>query len=380
MKISSPLNTTSLFLLLVLCNSVPLVGQTPATVELGNERGPCVLLRNQNVLFGQATQRGNDVSIVRGDNSEIHVPRSEVLCWADSLRDLYLFRVDQRSDFRVDQRSDINTGVHLEDARWCLRYGLFDLTARELLQVYRKDKNNQAAQRIEQELRRRIAAQSQESKSPVALATSNVTPDDAEPESTAVVAASHTEPQSEPNEFSPTMIHSFARDVQPILANRCGRCHNTTTESSWTLHLPSRGSRPSARMTRANLAVTARYVNFQSPLKSELRLRALDGHAGASSMHTTRDSAAMRSIESWLEAAQPPGTALARAKQVYASEKPQLRSETPRSIASDGIDEGTQSDDSELDASQVDDSQPAGRLPEVANPFDPEIFNRRFHR
>ena len=382
----TPLATFS-FVLLLACDSFPLVGQTPPMEKTANGQEPCVLLRNQNVLFGVATQQGSNVIIVRGDSSEIHMPRSKVLYWGNSLRDLYRYR--------TDQREHDNPNAHLEDARWCLRYGLYDLTARELLQVYRAEPNNESAKRVEQELRRRITAAEQESQSRAKLASTDgvvghpgITPSE-------VVTTSHSEPAKETAEFRPQMIHTFARDVQPILANRCGQCHNTTTESSWTLHLPVRGSRPSARMTRDNLAATAPYINFDSPLMSELRIRAIDGHAGKFNALNTRNGVALRAIDSWLEAAQPPGTALSRAKQAYAAEDSGPYPTTPPSIGFNattresssadavGVERGEEDvaagNDDPTDPS-TSEARPAGRLPQVANPFDPEIFNRRFHR
>ena len=82
----------------------------------------CVLLKNDNVLFGRARQLGEFVMVTTAAGGEVRLPRMSVACWAESIRDLY--------QFRVDQRGKPNLSSHLHDARWCVRYDLYDLAAR----------------------------------------------------------------------------------------------------------------------------------------------------------------------------------------------------------------------------------------------------------
>ncbi len=85
---------------------------------------PCVLLRNDNVLFGSATQQGDYVIVQRGHGNEIRLPRGDVACWAGSIRNLY--------QYRVDHRPKGNLAALIKDAHWCLRYDLLDLAGADI--------------------------------------------------------------------------------------------------------------------------------------------------------------------------------------------------------------------------------------------------------
>ena len=91
----------------------------------------CVLLKNDNVLFGQARQLGEFVMVTTAAGGEVRLPRVSVACWAENIRDLY--------QFRIDQRGKPNLRSHLRDARWCVRYDLYDLAAKEVIAARRID-------------------------------------------------------------------------------------------------------------------------------------------------------------------------------------------------------------------------------------------------
>jgi hypothetical protein len=116
-------------------------------------------------------------------------------------------------------------------------------------------------------------------------------------------------------------------------------------------------------MTRENLSSALRYVDLLDPEQSLLFSKAIAAHGGGESPLQAHDAKAIEALKRWLWIAaaslnskEPSGgelDSLETADHVFLEEKPQDRSG----------------------------GMPAGpsRLPRVANPFDPDLFNRRFH-
>ncbi|MGI9472835.1 MAG: hypothetical protein ACR2NZ_14950 [Rubripirellula sp.] len=361
---------------------------------------PCVLLKNDNVLFGEAEQVGEFVVIRTGQAGEIRLSRSDVACWADSLRNLYRFRVDHRTN------GDVLT--HLSDARWCLRYDLYDLAAAELRLVRQFDSDNQQADSIEQQLRRQVA--------PAPKATSVAGESSSEPSKTMVAPVSFDGERPASDPVDPTTLRRFASHVQPMLINRCGSCHQRSMQSeenAWALSLPSPGSRASSEMTRTNLASSIEYLDVDVPEASLLLIKATEPHGGAAAPLNARNAKAIWSFQQWILTAT---SAMARAKDRRriagrsADSRPPERDgrvdgSEPKNDRRDGnaghrdaghgddgsavsnasVDEPSSSDafveQRETMTLRVDATSPSEprRLPQVANPFDPDLFNRRFH-
>ena len=332
----------------------------------------CVLLRNHNVLFGKAIQRGDQVLIQRDNGSQLQVSRRDVLCWGDNVNDLYKYRVDHRMTNTASE--------HLETARWCMKYELFEgaLAELRLAQTLRIDQSE--ITRLKQQLYRTVIAK-QKSKA-------NKADNSKPPASTSgVVQASYEQEQPAPKEpaatetVDPNTLRQFAT-LQPTLVNRCGRCHNSRSDLKWQLFLPLSGSRLSSRLTRENLVATLAQVNFNAPLESPLWVRSTDGHAGKKNTFGPRDAIIVRSLEYWLENARPAGSPLSRAKRAYenSSAKPNDHDSLKSDLENDSLvspQVGENTDD--VSAESESDPKSVARLP-VANPFDPEIFNRKMQR
>ena len=377
------------------------------------EDSPCVLLRNENVLFGVARQFGRFVIVQTGQGGEIQLPRQEVLCWADSLRHLYRYRVDHR------QPGDLS--ALLRDAKWCLRYDLYDLAAKEIRGVWAIDPNNAEASLIEDQLRRQVSA----SRKPVSREPASSEPVSSESVSsesvssgaksdgldpplpvTAKSAASgpikivaYSGPGEEgppgevakltsdslpgderdadvretPVEVELPTLRRFASQVQPMLINRCGRCHDAAMgdRDGWKIELPPIGSRSSARMTRENLSSALRYVDPLDPERSLLFSKATSAHGGGDSPLDVHDARAIDALKGWLWTAAASQSAIEPSRHA-------LESLDTAKKPSDAITDHAVSDEMSRDRTG---SVPAGpsRLPRVANPFDPDLFNRRFH-
>ncbi|MEM8668299.1 MAG: hypothetical protein AAGG48_12350 [Planctomycetota bacterium] len=333
--------------------SLPSVDPTPKPESTKTQQSQgCVLLKNDHVLFGRARQLGEQVIVRSGERGEIRLGRGQVACWADSPRDLYQYRVDHR---RV---SDVAT--HLKDARWCLRYDLLDLAASELRAVYALDPDNVEAQQLERQLSRRAA--NSESISNQDSSVSPVSFDEA------------PEPKDIIEHLDGAPLIRFARQIQPMLVNRCGNCHSQraaeTTAVEWRIFAPSAGTRASAEFTRTNLRATLPFIDQQNPGESRLLKYATTAHGGSDAQLGIRNAKAAAALDYWV---QTTSTALSIADK----NSIELESVEERpSVRSQDVPDGPKI---ELESREpVSNPNEPSRLPVVENPFDPEIFNRRF--
>ncbi len=346
-----------------------------------------VLLNNDNVLRGNAAQHGNEIVISRGDGTELSINRERVRCWANSLEALYRFRIANRN------AQDLNAFV--TDIRWSIRNGLM---APNLLQHAKTDLKHASKlapgqptlERLAQEVRRHeaivVAAKSASKTRSTGHATAHPEtiprPIRLQPDRLAsrqsrqakeIQQVDHQRTEAtRSQEIDPQTLATFTRDVQPMLLNRCGGCHGMPLQRDWKLMVPSKGSRSSARMTRENFLALSHYLNFDDGLESELRIRAMDGHAGKRNSLGLRETASSRAFDQWLQLAKRPGAALDIAKHELASVETQS-AEFKAEIAP----AATENDASRRAEAWGKKNAAMERLPQVNNPFDPEIFNRR---
>ena len=369
-------------------------GPTARTASLPTKEirsGDCVLLNNDHVLYGTARQLGEWVIVTSGNGGEVKLKRQQVACWAPSVRDLYRYRVDHR------QSGDIK--ALLRDAEWCLRYELLDLAAKDLRAVYAIDANNPTARRIEKRLRGQVARQpdagSHENQHTSVL--------DAATTGTPTTEASATEapltgtPMTGTTATQPTGIHGqqsedqpdaedqilgqiedaaiagFAGQIQPLLVNRCGNCHAQrvadVTKVQWRIFAPPSGTRASAEFTRTNLKATLPYIDRYRPAASPLLKFAMSPHGNGVAPLGKRNAKAIQALERWVGIV---GNAINSIKESELTVMPNEQKTVAMTTDEDETLPPTTSTTNPPNA-----SGPA-RLPPVENPFDPDLFNRRF--
>ncbi|MDA8743636.1 hypothetical protein N9N28_03280 [Rubripirellula amarantea] len=346
--------------------NAPLVHASDVVVgESGSQ--PCVLLGNGNVVFGAAHQVGEYVVIRKGGGSEVRLPRTAVACWAGSVRNLY--------QYRIDHRETKNVRTHLEEADWCLRYELFDLAENELELARKLDPSHPDLSRLELRLN---------------LATSEVTR--SVPVISGIEHAQHDQEISPPSAISQVSVEQFARTVQSTLATRCSRCHEPDSGRKWTLASPPGKSRASSETTHANLNAVLGYVNADDYRDSELLIKAITPHGGEAAPLGLRHRKAIVALEYWLQRA--------AYEMKHSGQEVSTTSHTQPSDAFDR-DERLDRDDSIADPtwSESFEDQAAidaefetakrpvleadqnsdlpWRMPQVDNPFDPDLFNRQ---
>jgi hypothetical protein len=305
----------------------------------------CVLLKNDNVIYGDAHQIGEYVVIRRGDQSELRLPRTAVACWAGSPRDLYRYR--------VDRRETDSFGVHLQDAQWCLQNDLLDLAKAELKAANAIMPNSSEVARIEDRINRM--------NSPVLRRVPLV-------ETVVPVAHQEVDPIAEAG-IDPQTIGYFARNVQVTLVNRCGNCHAADTGRAWTIQSPPGDTRASAQMTSDNLLAALPFVASEDPLSSPLIINAVTAHGGAAAPLGPRHAKAVYSLRLWL--LQVGRSVRQHSSNSHASSMP---------LSGEPYLAAKRSEPSAVMASQpASDPSVPNRMPEVEDPFDPDLFNRQFH-
>ncbi len=326
---------------------------------------PCVLLTNDNVLYGDAKQLGEWVVVRNGDGNESRLPRQNVACWAGSIRDLYRYRVDRR---RPGNLQDL-----INDARWCLDYDLLE-EARSLAREIRLiDPENALIRLLEKRIEHRISPHT----------TSNET-------IPSIQTASHMEDdesfESESLSVGIVELKMFAGQVQPLLVNRCGGCHSDPSAREWSLTLPAHGVRPSSRMTRENLQRSLAFLDASSPEQSPLLRKAMSPHGGVDAPLEPSDVRAVEVLQYWIRRT---------TTKISGEQQPMIDSRTSSQPPTQPVLDSSLDSTSTVTAESLDaisfQTSPVGlpsngskvpqvaRLPKVANPFDPEIFNRKFH-
>ncbi len=262
--------------------SPPCLAQPLAGVEENPPPSqPCVLLQNDNVLFGHAYQMGEFVVVQTGQGSEVQLSRKEVSCWSTSLRGLY--------QYRVDHRQQGNLTAHIRDARWCLQYDLFDLAAQEIAAAQQLDPASQAAKSVQDQLIRLTESRARTNSDAIA-----------QPPAVQPVGYEDDHAQDESASVDLLSLRGFASHVQPMLLNRCARCHSDDTQRAWTLVVPSVGARASSQITHANLAASLRYLDPISPAESELLVKATTPHGGVGAPLSARNAKAIESLKRWI--------------------------------------------------------------------------------
>ncbi len=355
---ATPLAATVTTLWLALA-PVPLAAQT---LRIRTPERPCVLLKNDNVLFGDAYQLGQFVLVRTAPDDELRLPRSEVACWAKSLADLY--------QYRLDQRSEDNLESHLRDARWCIEYELFDQAADQIQAAKVIAPDDPTVHLLEGQLRRHKETIGNFKQPAGSVATTGFRQDLDQRD---VVQAS---------QIDPAMLSLFASQVQPLLINRCGRCHDQRSERRWQLLVPPSGTRATARMTRENLAAALRFVDRGNPQQSSLLIMATSPHGGENAPLNVRTATALDAFKRWLLFQPGESTRRSPLRDVDrggANPNDRTAVEPQSAVAPTSFTAQLPAASAMPIAASIESDQPK-RLPVVDNPLDPSLFNRRYHR
>lgn len=372
----------------VLKTASPAVAESPSYV----------LLRNDNLLVGRVLPLGELVEVDRGDGSSLRVSAQQIMHVAPSIEALYAYRKSNRID--VDLKAIQN------DVRWYLRYGMIRQAAQDALLARALEPRHPETSRLLKQIASRLRNE---------LEQSSPKPADAE---SAIQTVSHEEPAEETSQPSQNnsglpdeLVYHFQARVQPIFLNRCNNCHtkHESNDRAFQIHPASRARWAPATTARDNIASILEFVDRENPQASVIRVRASDGHGGSNHSFGNERSAMMQRLDHWLnqlsgtsngdtsqfgqrspstnahsdgtEAFQsnitaPSGSTPASA--VLNSPEMRAAQSIPTPTSNPWADQNLQEDSQNLPQNGAT-NEGVRRMPKVENPFDPSIFNRRFH-
>lgn len=335
-----------------------------------------VVLRNGEVFQGQVEKLGEQyvVSLVAG--AKVHLPAADV--------DLHCRNLDEAYCKKRDYISPDDARKHLDLAEWCLRQGLKRRAADELSAALAADPEEPRIAPFEKRLRESLAAP------PTAKPTLNVsTPAKADELELAI------------RSVPPSAVERFTNSVQPLLLNRCStsRCHGTTSKSSFKLLRPAAGDTITRRYTQRNLHAVLQLIDRAAPEASPLLTSPRGVHGNTTSpVFSQREERQYEQLVQWVKLAveapasrnvakassseaRPFHVADAHAYRTYLK-PPLATSETTSKPKSQSDDEprktAAKSAEGRKSVSPFPAPPPASQ-PVSQDPFDPELFNRRFH-
>ena len=350
----------------------------------GTQQGVLVL-RTGRVLRGEITQVGDRFIIAIGDSDEIAVPAASV--------DLHCQNLDEAYRRRSERISRVATAsAHLALADWCLSNELLPQAAEQLLAAQQLEPKNAEVARFERRLQ--VAARQGEGPAP---ARPTPTPS----------GSVKLEQQVDLDQFARGLpsgtMEQFTSGIQPLLVNRCGAspCHGPNAESTFRLARPAAGRLAARRLTQRNLYAALQYVDKEKPLSSPLIRQATLAHGKSRQAPIDpRETESLRQLANWLTRFQQGSTRPANLEPQPAVLSQRDSAGQPEAQLVTHLEPvGPSTEEDELDDPSMSEAKPPAAQPPVAtpsssttgapaapsaagvsDPFDPEVFNRRYHR
>lgn len=368
----------STIVLLALLASFPAAIYAEQPLALGPREG-LLLLKNGQVLQGKITPAGDHYLLTTGE-TEIRLKVADVEFCCRDLEEGYR----RKSLAIVPGQAE----PHLELADWCLRHGLLGYAAKEIGQALVDDPRHPKIPLLERRLKlaRDQPAEGKASEEPIDLGPSN---DDLDRLTRGLPAGA---------------VEIFADKIQPLLIHNCatGGCHGPRGESKFSLSRVPLGKTPSRRLTQRNLYSAWHVIDHKDPLDSPLLTAPVKQHGTTKApIFTSREMTQYRQLVAWVQIA----TRDVRTPQAASVDKP--HTSLLQTMPSIDVPRATSStipktvnpqrpDFPPLDSTNLNASSKSPTPTEAADanvkprrtglpvaytpvdPFDPEIFNRRF--
>lgn len=348
------------------------LGGNVAAQSLVPEKG-LLVLKNGYVIEGDVTRAGDDFLVTRGEGAELSVKADEVECFCATLIEAY--------EFKARRVSGASSRPHLELAKWCLRHNLLAQCREELKAV---EKAEPGLPQTKELLSRLTFLEAEPAPAPPASGAS-ITPVETIEKAVAQLPRGSLE--------------RFSAVVQPILLNRCAanQCHGPNSKSEFRLLRPPAGQMVSRRFTQRNLYVTLRQLDSANPDQSPLVLKAEQRHGSAlAPIFDQRSAGQLNELVAWARmAVGAPAAPVSSRAEMAAPAVPATQPSIPSSVAgmevlaktsghsqsSGAIGTGTIQGTEEAGTRAPTSTGSSARQAAVERDrFDPEIFNRRYHR
>ncbi|MEQ8787225.1 MAG: hypothetical protein RIC55_13045 [Pirellulaceae bacterium] len=320
-----------------------------------------LVLRSRDVLSGRISRSGDRYTVATPDGGEIGLPVSLVDFEARDLGEAYA-----RLSARVDASS---AAQQLDIADWCLRQKLYREAADRLLAATVIDPKHPGIRRVETSI---FLATHPAEAAPTTTGQSDPTP---------AATTQHASVQRALDSLPPGAIESFTSTVQPLILNRCAGCHRPGSQAPFYLLRPPRGSSPPRSFTEHNLSSVMRLIDRDRPAESPLLTTPRRPHGGVEAIYSTLDAEELDKIAGWIVSLVSPTTAIAQGAPMQREAVLWQPGAMLRQLATEQKNAPPEADTS---SGPGDDAAPMESTPmesapvESGDPFDPEIFNRRY--
>jgi hypothetical protein len=332
----------------VLTSAAPLFSPQPGIV----------LLKNGQIIAGSILREGDRYVVTlgaRGDQGELKIPLAEVDCVCKTLDEAYLHKRD----------SILQNGVkpHTDLAEWCIRQGLLDRAADELVVAMKIDPSDGKIAAVERRLK--FAAEPKAEKK--------------KPRPAFVLPPSQEEIEGVLRTLPADAIEEFTANVQPLLLNRCAAtaCHGPNSDANFHLVRPPLRHANKTRETQRNLFAALSQISHEGD--SPLLATPLAPHGGSDApVLDHHDRRQIEQLAAWIARVKSSSGSDAKVEKtdrgVRRANFEEDMPSTPRRLP--GVEEPA-----EFEPEQ--NAQPlkpgaAGKAG-ARDPFDPKVFNERYH-
>lgn len=355
----STLRTTLVRSLLLLAPFAALeyvAAQDPAQFS---PQGGVLLLRNGQLMQGEITPAGDHYIVTFGVGGEVKIASKEVEARCADLDGVY--------DYKLRRLSGDGAGPHLDLAEWCLRQNLYRRCAEQLTLALAEDPENKRIAQIESRLQ--LAVQTPTTPKVTTVNSTIVAPEQLE---------------KTIRDLPKGSLERFTTIVQPMLNNRCAtsHCHGATSTSNFRLLRPPVGLNAPQRFTQRNLYAALAYVDRNDPENSLLLTKPQEPHGDATTpAFDARSKSQLQELRTWIEhlAHRPdlaaPSTINPKTTQLSTPlhAVPGARENDPAAVSGKPPELLRDKPVAPAPAAPSD-SQPW----QPRDPFDPDIFNRRY--
>jgi hypothetical protein len=332
-----------------------------------------IVLRNGHVIYGRVTYLGDHCSILLNSGGQVRLASKEIVVDAADKLEAY-------AALRSEITSPRAVRPHLELAQWCIRERLFPQAAEELLLVMQLEPQHPQIDALS----RQLTALSQQRNE-----TTNEVPNPEENDATPNAAAAVIDSAPATDDLEQTLrsvpkdaVESFLRSIQPLLLNRCGtnRCHDAGSTAEFRLLRPSVGSTFWRRLNLRNLQATVAQIDKNAPDESRLLRMARTQHGGRlDPPFGEKEIEQYESLLLWVR------MTTTRPGEFATAETPMGGGNTRVGASREASSAPTALANVRQDASPPAATTGGGPAPNEADddpasddPFDPEVFNRRF--
>ncbi len=330
-------------------------------------RDGLLLLRNGSVLQGRVWRVGQRY-FVASETGEIQVPVEQAERFCLDMNEAYRFKRAATDPNSAEDRCGL--------AAWCLQHRLTRQAAAELFAADQLRPNHPTTRRLYEQLQQSLRPPLK----PAAPAKVN----SSRPTAAQLAETIKGLPRG--------ALESFTHYVQPLLLNRCASCHGRSGAGNFQVRRLQRGRPLDHRVTQANLYAVLQFVDREKPELSKLLTLASQPHGGSQKAPLAdRKQSQYRRLAGWVYGvarADLSGSVASKPKTVAQASGPLLQvidrpenvplAKATQSIKKPERDQGASASPGTPPTAESRSGRVAASSFVPRDPFDPEIFNRRY--